>query len=174
VLAPSGCSGRGATRTASTTGDRVDRPSHTSARASPNPGCHPTAVKTVKVHAGPTPLADREGSHGSDRRFDLGKPSHRIATDWVTAGSLNQDTRFVKGLVLPPAVEDWPLHSGRSEYGLPGGMHDLDDSRCSGMRLNVQSGHDKDVPRRALALRPSHAGGASPPGLCTRPWFVAR
>ena len=49
---------------------------------------HATAVKTVKVHSGPAPCVG--GSYGSDRRFDLGKPSHRIATDWVTAGSLNR------------------------------------------------------------------------------------
>ena len=69
------------------------------------------------------------GSYGSDRRFDPGKPGNRIATDWVTAGSLNQTDLLVCARSLHRSGD-------RVRWRVPQVV-------WRGMGLNVQSGHSK-------------------------------
>lgn len=120
------------------------------------------------------------GSYGSDRRFDPGKPGHRIATDWVTAGSLNQTDLLVCARSLHRSGD-------RVRWRVPQVV-------WRGMGLNVQSGHSKVAvqacgpsfststsllllllqtavssssafpPHSPAISRPSYAGGASLPG----------
>ena len=51
-------------------------------------------------------FAGSGGSHGSDRRFDPGKPGYRIATDWVTAGFLNSTCPCILAASLMSYGED--------------------------------------------------------------------
>ena len=84
------------------------------------------------------------GSHGSDRRFDPGKPGNRIATDWVTAGFLNSTCSLDWNRALPSHGEVGCVVDSATEPSNPTSAEGMAVMASRSMELNVQSGHGKD------------------------------